>query len=160
MLHRRESGNPPGIVNFFQHRVLCGGEFRDGIREQVDRPGESALDAIVRSVAEDPRGIGYSGFAYAAPGTKTLALAESEHGPYFAGTPEEVARRDYPLSRQIYLGVNRPPGKPLAPALQAFLLFVLSRQGQLIAANDRMRFLPLTPEQAQAARRPLVDAGR
>src|SRR2546430_1693588 len=63
MLHRRESGNPPGIVNFFQQRVLRGGEFRDDIREQVDRPGESALDAIVRSVAEDPRGIGYSGFA-------------------------------------------------------------------------------------------------
>ncbi|MBS0582402.1 MAG: substrate-binding domain-containing protein [Proteobacteria bacterium] len=160
MLHRRESGNPPGIVNFFQQRVLRGGEFREGIEEQIDRPGETALDAIVRSVAEDPRGIGYSGFAYAAPGTKTLALAETGRGPYFAGTPAEVTRRDYPLSRQIYLGFNHAPGKPLAPALHEFLLFALSRQGQLIVANDRMRFLPLTPEQAEASRRALADAGQ
>lgn len=156
MLHRRESGNPPGIVNFFQQRVLRGGEFCDGIREQVDRPGESALDAIVRSVAEDPRGIGYSGFAYAAPGTKTLALAETERGPYFTGTPVEVAHRDYPLSRQIYLGFNHPPGNPLPPALRELLFFALSRQGQLIVANDRMRFFPLTTEQADASRRELV----
>jgi len=161
MPHLRESGNPPGIVNFFQQRVLRGGEFREDIREQADRPGETALDAIVRRVAEDSRGIGYSGFAYAAPGTKTLALAEAlhGHGPYFAGTPDEVARRDYPLSRQIYLGINRVPGKPLQPALREFLLFVLSRQGQLIAANDRMRFLPLTPAQTWASRNALLGAG-
>ena len=43
MLHVRDSGNPPGIVNFIQQRVLLGGEFRSDIHEQVDRPGESAL---------------------------------------------------------------------------------------------------------------------
>jgi phosphate transport system substrate-binding protein len=160
MLHRRKSGNPPGIVNFFQQRVLHGGEFRDGIEEQVDHPGESALDAIVHRIAEDPLGIGYSGFAYAASGTKTLALAETERDPYFAGTTEEVVHRDYPLSRQIYLGFNHAPGKPLAPALREFLRFALSRQGQLIVANDRMRFLPLTPGQAEASRRVLAGADK
>jgi len=159
MLHRRDSGNPPGIVNFFQQRVLRGGEFRDGIEEQVDRPGETALDAIVHRVADDPRGIGYSGFAYSAPGTKTLAIAETEHAPYYAGTPAEVAHRDYPLSRQIYLGFNRAPGQALPPALREFLLFALSRQGQLVVANDRLRFFPLTAEQAQASRRTLFDIG-
>jgi len=159
MLHRRESGNPPGIVNFFQQRVLCGGEFRDGIREQVDRPGETALDAIVHRVAEDPHGIGYSGFAYATPGTKTLALAETERGPYYIGTPAEVAHRDYPLSRQIYLGFNQPPGEPLPPVLRELLSFALSRQGQLIVANDRLRFFPLTAEQADASRRILAGSG-
>jgi len=160
MLHRRETGNPPGIVNFFQQRVLRGGEFRDDIREQVDRAGEPALDAIVHRIAGDPCGIGYSGFAYAAPGTKTLALAETPRGPYFAGTPGEVARRDYPLSRQIYLGFHRAPDKALPPALREFLRFVLSQQGQQIVADDRMRFLPLTPEQAEASRRVLVGAGK
>jgi phosphate transport system substrate-binding protein len=155
MPHRRATGNPPGIVNFFQQRVLRGGEFRDDIREQTDRPGETALDAIVHRIAADPLGIGYSGFAYAAPGAKTLALAETQRGPWFAGTPDEVARHDYPLSRQIYLGFNRAPGEPLAPALHEFLLFVLSRQGQQDVANDRMRFLPLTPEQADVSRRGL-----
>lgn len=158
MLHRRETGNPPGVVNFFQQRVLRGGEFRDDIREQIDRAGESALDAIVHHVAEDPLGIGYSGFAYAVPGVKTLAVAETNRGPYYAGTPEQVARRDYPLSRRIYLGFRVAPGETPAPALREFLLFVLSRQGQQAVALDRMRFLPLTPAQAEASRRALADA--
>lgn len=152
MLHRRETGNPPGIVNFLQQRVLRGGEFRGDIREQTDQPGETALEAIVHRVAADPLGIGYSGFAYAASGAKTLALAESARGPFYSGTPAEVVRRDYPLSRQIYLGFNRPPGKPVEPLLREFLDFVLSRQGQQVVAKDRMRFIPLTAKQAAAAR--------
>lgn len=156
MLHRRASGNPPGIVNFLQQRVLRGGEFRDDVREQIDRSGETALDAIVRSVAEDPFGIGYSGFAYAAPGTKTLALAETQRGPWCAGTPDEVARRVYPLSRQIYLGIHHAPGQRLAPALAEFLSFVLSREGQQAVAADRMRFIPLSDEQAALARRAIT----
>ncbi|MFT3790837.1 MAG: substrate-binding domain-containing protein [Rudaea sp.] len=158
MLHQRETGNPPGIVNYFRERVLRGGEIRDGIDEQVDRPGETALDAIVHRVAEDPAGIGYSGFAYAAPGTKTLRLAETPRGPYYAGTPDEVARRVYPLSRQIYLGFRASPDAALAPALREFLAFVLSRQGQKIVAEDRMRFIALTPAQAEASRRALRRA--
>lgn len=158
MLRKRETGNPPGIVNFFQQRVLRGGDFRDGVDEQVDHPGETALDAIVRRVAENPAGIGYSGFAYTAPGTKTLLLAETERGPYFAGTPDEVARRVYPLSRQIYLGFRSPADATLAPALREFLSFVLSRQGQNAVADDRMRFIPLTPEQAEASRLAVTKA--
>ena len=156
MLHRRENGNPPGIVNFLQQRVLRGGEFRDDIREQIDHPGETALDAIVHRIAEDPLGIGYSGFAYAAPGAKTLAIAETPRGPYFVGTLGEVVHRDYPLTRQIYLGINRVPDKPIEPALHEFLCFVLSRQGQKAFAGDRMRFIPLSPDQAAAARRALA----
>jgi phosphate transport system substrate-binding protein len=158
MLHRRETGNPPGIVNFLQQRVLRGGEFRDDIREQVDAPGESALDAIVHRVAADPLGIGYSGFAYAAPGVKSVALAEAAERPFYAGTVAEVARRDYPLSREIYVAFNRAAGKPSAPLLREFLSFVLSRQGQQTVARDRMRFIPLNASQAASARRALASA--
>lgn len=152
MLHRRDNGNPPGIVNFLQQRVLLGGEFRNDIREQIDHPGETALDAIVHRVSEDPAGIGYSGFAYAAGATKTLALAETRDGPYYSGTLDEVARHDYPLSRQIYLGFNAVPGRQ-APALQReFLSFVLSRQGQQAIADDRMHFIPLPAGEAARER--------
>lgn len=152
MLHQRDTGNPPGIVNYLQQRVLLGGEFRDDVREQVDKTGESALEAIVRRVAADPDAIGYSGFAYREPGAKTLALAETSDGPFYAGGPDEVARRDYPLSRQIYLAINRAPGQSLTPLMREFLRFTLSRQGQQTVADDRMQFMPLTAPQAAAAR--------
>jgi phosphate transport system substrate-binding protein len=152
MLTKRETGNPPGIVNYLQQRVLLGGEFRDDVREQRDQPGESALEGIVNRIAADRDGIGCSGFAFVMPGVKAVALAEARGGPYYRGSPREVALRLYPLSRRIYLMVNRPPDKPLAPLLREFLRWTLSREGQQIVAEDSMHFVPLNAAQARAAR--------
>ena len=155
MLRRRETGNPPGIVNFLEGRMMAGGEFRDDVREQAGSATEPALDAIVRHVAEDPSGIGYSGFAYARAGARSVPVAPTAAGIYLAGRPEEVASRAYPLSREIYLAVNRDPAQPWPPLLREFLLYTLSREGQQAVAADRMKFTPLDAEQAAAARNAL-----
>ncbi len=144
MLRRRSTGDPPGIVNYLEQRVLLGGVFRNDLAEQSDRPGESALDAIVHRVAEDPDGIGYSGFAYAAAGTKTVAIARTKAGPFYAGTPAEVARGDYPLSRRIYLMFDQNSDGSSPPIVAEFLKFATSREGQQIVAADREGFLPLS----------------
>ena len=39
----------------------------------------------------------------------------------------------YPLSRFLYIYVNRKPGAPLDPLRQEFLKYVLSREGQIVA---------------------------
>jgi phosphate transport system substrate-binding protein len=152
MLRRRDTANPPGIVNFLERRMLAGGEFRDDLREEAGSASESALDAIVRRVAEDPAGIGFSGFAYARPGARAVALARSEGEPYLAGSADEVASRRYPLARDIYIAIHRVPGQELDPVVKAFLCFVLTPEGQRIVAADRMGFLPLDAGQAAAAR--------
>ncbi|MGH7107092.1 MAG: PstS family phosphate ABC transporter substrate-binding protein, partial [Acetobacteraceae bacterium] len=151
----RSTGNPPGIVNFIEIRVLRGGTFRSDLRVERDRPGESALQAIVRAIANDPDGIGYSGFAYALPGVKTIALAEHSGGPYVQGTPQQVTDRTYPLSRQIYFALNSPPGRPLPALLNTFMEFVLSPHGQRAIARTPDHFLPLTGKQVMQARRQL-----
>lgn len=152
MLRQRGTGNPPGIVNYMKQRALLGGDWRHDLREQTDQVGETALDAIVNRVAADPDGIGYSGFAYKAPGAKTVALAEAESGPFYSGQPAEVASRDYPFSRKIYLAINAAPGKPLPPLVREFLRFVLSIEGQQAVALDRMQFIPLDARQAATPR--------
>lgn len=152
MAPSRSSGNPPGIVNFMEIRVLQGGTFRTDLRVERDAPGQTALQAIVRAVANDPDGIGYSGFSYALPGVKTVALAEHAGGPYVQGGPEQVANRSYPLSRQIYFGLNSPPGRPLPPLVKAFIELALSSTGQQAVAHTPDQFLPLTEEQVASAR--------
>ena len=144
MLLRRNTGDPPGIVNYLERRMLLGGMFRDDLQQQVDKPGETALQAIVNRVAADPDGIGYSGFGYAGPGVKSLALAETAAGPYYAGTAVEIARRNYPLSRSIYLMFDSAPEKGTPPVARELIRFVTSHEGQQIVAADPEGFLPLT----------------
>ena len=38
----------------------------------------------------------------------------------------------YPLTRDAYIYVDKPPGRPLDPGVREFIRFVLSRQGQEI----------------------------
>ncbi len=151
MLTKRDSGDPPGVVNFIQRRVLKGGRFRDDIAQQVDQPGEQALAAIVRKVGEDPDGIGYSGFGYAAGPVRPAPLIEATGG-FVEGTPATVADRTYPLSRRIYVMIDRGAGRPIDPALRAFLLQALSPEGQAALAADKAGFLPLSASDAAAAR--------
>ena len=148
----RPSGNPPGIVNFLEIRVLRGGTFRTDLRVERDRPGESALQAIVRAIANDPDGIGYSGFGYARPGVKTVALAEHPGEPYVQGGPAQVANRSYPLSRQIYFALDKPPGQPLPPLVKAFIELALSSKGQRAVTRTPDHFLPLSAAQTARAR--------
>jgi phosphate transport system substrate-binding protein len=78
-------------------------------------------------------------------GTRALALANDETGPYYKGTFQEVVDQKYPLSRVIYIYLNRKPGEPLDPKVREFLKFVLSEQGQQDVAKEGV-FLPLTPK--------------
>ncbi len=148
----RGTGNPPGIVNYFEQRILGGREFGAGVAEVPDRAGVESLDGIVRAVASDPGGIGYSGFGNRTGGVRAVPVAEADTGPFVAGTPETVADRTYPLSRQIYLCVNRLPGQPLSGPIRQLLRYALSREGQEDIAADPAGFLPLSAANALAER--------
>lgn len=159
MTPRRASGNPPGIVNFLDRRVLGGRSWRSDLRVQVDTPGTSTLAAIVRQVGADPDGIGYSGFDYASGAVRALPLAVAQGTPFHAGTLGEVAAGRYALARTIYLGFPRSSTGGLSPAACQFLSFVLGADGQRLIAQDRMHFDPLTPAQDHTARTALAREG-
>ncbi len=144
MTVRRDTGNPPGIINFLEQRVLTGRAWRDDAAHvaHIDTPGAGgmqALEKIVRAVAADEAALGYSGFGYAQPGTKSLALAETDAGPFFAGNAAEIARRDYPLTRTIYLGTGHEPDA----ATREFVRHAQSGAGQRAVVADRSGFFPL-----------------
>ena len=64
---------------------------------------------------------------------------------------EDVARAAYPLSRLVYINLNKAPGKALNPVLDEFVRFILSREGQQIILNEAI-FIPLRAEQAAGSR--------
>jgi phosphate transport system substrate-binding protein len=152
---RRETGNPPGIVNYLESRLLAGRAWREDVHEYSDVPGGAqSLEQIVRAVVADESAIGYSGFAYAVPGVRTLALGEGDAGPFFTGTAEDVARGDYPLTRTLYLCTGPAPDE----ATRAFLDYVLGAEGQRAISADAQKFFPLSPP-AMASARIAADPG-
>jgi phosphate transport system substrate-binding protein len=133
---------PNGIADAFRHIVLLGGKFKPTIRERDSRPEIRVLDAVVAAVAADSQGICFAGFHQQTPEVKPLAIARTAAGPWVRGALESVTDQSYPLTRFIYIAVNKPPGRPLSPPVREFLRLVLSDQGQRIIAEEGY-FLPL-----------------
>jgi phosphate transport system substrate-binding protein len=123
-----------GTYGYFKKKALCKGDFKNSVNEQ---PGSAS---VVQSVSASLNGIGYSGIGYKTSGVRALAL--SKKGDHFiAATMENALTGKYPLSRYLYIYVNKHPNKPLAPKEAEFLKMVLSKQGQAIVAKDG--YIPL-----------------
>jgi len=134
-----------GFEEFIRQRVLSPGTTRGEWR--ADLLYDKLVFPLAARVSNDRYGIGYSGLAYIDAPVKMLPLAVGPAEIAIAPTYENVAQARYPLSRLIYFNVNKAPGKPIPLALEAFLQFVLSREGQQIVL-DHAIFLPLRAGQA------------
>ena len=55
-----------------------------------------------------------------------MASPDKVGGAYSDGSYEDVVAGKYPLSRFLYLYVNKAPGKALDPVVREFLKFVFS----------------------------------
>jgi phosphate transport system substrate-binding protein len=130
-----------GATNAVQQALLGGAPWGRAVREF---PTD---EAAVAALAEDPAGICIAGLPYGTPTVRALALGAGDHGPFFPPTLANVVSRHYPLARLLYFHVNEVPGQPLSPVLREFLRFVLSREGQVVAAESG--YLPLTAELAR-----------
>ena len=133
-----------GITHLLEDEVFGGREFKQTVREKAKVPNLPALDAIMQEVAADRYALGFSGWAYATKGVKALALAKTKGGPYYKGTFEEVVNHTYPLSRVVYIHIDRPPGQALDPKIREFLRYALSKEGQEAVLRQNS-YLPLPP---------------
>jgi phosphate transport system substrate-binding protein len=132
-LYGRNSAS--GTYGFYKEHMLKNGDYKDQVKEQ---PGSAS---VVQGVTEDRFGIGYSGIGYRTSGVKVVALAETESGPYSSGSYEDVKSGAYPLSRYLYVYINKAPGKPLDPLVKEYVKLILSREGQEVVVKDG--YLPL-----------------
>jgi phosphate transport system substrate-binding protein len=118
--------------------------------DDISVPGGKDIEAgqrIVDALGSDPDGIALSGAGYRNRNVKLLAIARDTEAPVTA-TPEHVADRTYPLSRFVWLFVNREPDGSVAPKVREFLRYILSREGQAEVAREG-EYMPLTPEVVQ-----------
>jgi phosphate transport system substrate-binding protein len=138
-------------AQIFSKLVFAKGETWDcGLHEFANAAdGTDAGELIVRAVESDPDAIGISNVHYATAGVRALAIEG------VAPLKASVADRSYPLSRAVYIVVDRDMNEATAE----FLRFVLSRQGQDAVVREA-NYLPLTEEIAQTELRELPGGSR
>lgn len=144
---------PTGMSNFFEQTVFHGGTvWAPGYRQYVETSAKQAtdhagtIDQMMADLEKDPDGIAWAGLAHAAghPGVKAIRLGWSASGPFLPCTRETVESRRYPLTRSVFIQLNRAPNAPVAPPIRAFLDYILSPEGQDIVRRQG-EYLALPP---------------
>ncbi len=125
-----------GTYGYFKEVALADGDYKDSVKEQA---GSSA---VVQGVASDKGAIGYSGIGYRTADVKAVDVSGKDGDACHHPSQEEAYAGNYPITRFLYVYVNKNPGRPLEPTRAEFVKFVLSKQGQQITVKDGYYPLP------------------
>jgi phosphate transport system substrate-binding protein len=134
-----------GIEQFVKMVAMNGGEYKDNIEFVKGKGFTHAFNVAAEDMAKHPGGLTYALLANQTPNVKAVALSAKEGGKCYEPTLENVYSHKYPLSRFVYIYINRKPGQAIEPKVKEFLKMVLSKQGQEVVAREGV-YIPLTPE--------------
>ncbi|MDX1320331.1 MAG: phosphate ABC transporter substrate-binding protein PstS family protein [Oceanospirillum sp.] len=125
-----------GTYGYFKKKALCKGDFKNSVNEQ---PGSAS---VVQSVSTSINAIGYSGMGYKTSSVRAVPLAKKEGQPYYEADNDNAISGKFPLSRFLYVYVNKKPNQPLQPLEREFIKMVMSKQGQEVVVKDGYVPLP------------------
>ncbi|RJG11274.1 PstS family phosphate ABC transporter substrate-binding protein [Massilia cavernae] len=138
-----------GIEQFIKYKAMEGGEYKDSIEMVKGKGFVHAFNVAAEDMAKRPGGLTYALLANKTPNVRVVPLAARAGDPYYMPTLENVYSHKYPLSRFVYIYINKKPGQPIEPKTKEFLKMVLSKQGQQIVADERV-YIPLNNEIVRA----------
>ncbi len=118
-----------GTYDLFKEKALCGGDF------VVFNNEMQSSKSVIQSIAASIGGIGYAALGQATREVKALSISPDGE-KYFAPSYENVQSGAYPLTRYLYIMVNKSPFSPLTPLENAFLHYILSPEGQTIVVKS------------------------
>lgn len=124
-----------GTYGYFKSNALCKGDYKNIVNEQ---PGSSS---VVQSINDSRNAIGYSGIGYLTAGVRAIPLKEL-NSDYVEPTLYNAAKGDYPLSRFLYVYINKKPGEKLPPLEREFIKLIYSQLGQEVVVKDGYVPLP------------------
>ena len=115
-------------------------------QEEVSRKDYNSSpndNVIVEGVAGFDTSLGWVGYAFAQENADTVKLLEvsAPDGECVAPTPETIASNDYPLSRPLFIYVDKAKAES-NPALAAYVDFYLD-EANLTQVNDEVGYINL-----------------
>lgn len=128
-----------GPMLSFRKQIMQGGDIWNPDLQEYPEGKD-----IAAALSADKFGIAYTCACYQSSTEKVLAIGAAPGSTPVSLTAANVASLTYPLSRSLYIYIDRNPGEPIDPALKDFLTYILSREGQQAVAHGS-GYLPLTP---------------
>ncbi len=115
-------------------------------------------NVILQAIEGTPSALGYVGFAYAEEGGDTVKEVAVDAGDgCIAPSRETIADGSYPLSRSLYIYVNKAKAAE-SPALKAFVDFYVSDDGLTLAVTEA-GYVELPQERIDGTRSTWESAG-
>ena len=125
-----------GAHAFFNQIALCSGIYNNTVI------AHKRSDTVTQAIANDRLAIGYAAYGSMTHGVKPLAIAIKARYPYYMPNWETISQGDYPLTRFLYLYVNKAPNTRLPTLIQEFLKFAFSTAGQKVVITQGAIPLP------------------
>jgi len=113
-----------GIRDFFREAVELGGKGKTDTKHSEDAMG------LMEEILANQAAMGYGSLGEVVSNMRAIPLIPKGGKTAVEPSATTVTDGSYPLSRVIYIYLNRAPGKPLDPHLVKFMRFVLSKDGQ------------------------------
>jgi len=127
-----------GTSYLFREEVCKGGTFRSQL---VNAQGSAS---VVLDLTRDPQGIGFSAIGYRTSTVRPVPIAPVKGGRYVEPNFQTAMDGSYPLRRNLYFYIARPPKTSPPPFLSELVRFALSYQGQQLALEHGYFPLSLT----------------
>jgi len=135
-LYGRNSAS--GTYGYFKEHALYKGDFKSTVKEQ---PGSGS---VMHAITQDRDAIGYAGIGYITSGVRALSLKLNDADNAVDLSMQTALSGEYPLSRFLYIYINKKSGVPPDPLVREFIKFILSKEGQQMVVKDG--YLPLSPK--------------
>jgi phosphate transport system substrate-binding protein len=103
-------------------------------------------NVIIEGIAGTPTSLGWVGYAFAEENQDRVRLLEVDNGESgcIAPTPETIAANTYPISRDLYIYVNKAKSDS-NPAVKAFVDYYLA-DGTIAMALETVPYVPLASD--------------
>ncbi len=130
-----------------EHRLK---KYEEDVAPRPDYQASGNDNVIVEGVSGTPSSLGWVGYAFFKANEDKLKALEIDGGDgCVAPTPETIASFDYPISRPLFIYVNKQKVEE-NPAVQAFVDFYLSDEG--IASAEDVGYIPLGEDDLEETR--------
>jgi phosphate transport system substrate-binding protein len=155
-------GEESGTFDSFVELALAGiaGERGQDATTRPDYTASANDNAIIEGIAGTDTSLGWVGFAFAEENKDTvheIQVSKEPNGTCVAPETETIASGDYPLSRNLYIYVNKAQAME-NPNVAAYVDYYLA-DGTISSVLETVPYVNLTPE-ALAETRAAWDAAK